>query len=1134
MNFLKLWYFICILLFYYYASQILELRNKVSFKHQFRATKKGDVPITTFCIDLNLRSTRCLDLPVKLKFNCSRPAYSFGCLTKDFHLLTIKEMDKKLGKCSLTLKNTQYDTPIMKKYFYNGHYCLVLRDSKFNRNLKFVDDYLKFFESTIGHYEAKIFFGERTNKFMIPVDFSRHSFIRRCITKNNLIKCRGLSIFLEKIVVKTLEHPYETDCRASDLSREQCFLECNKNETRKLNLNHYRLLYETDENVYLNISELIDDAYDDQLFPNFTICNERCSKKDCTEYFFEIRDAGVIDFDSLNFHLLNKVRIIEAVPLVSSEYILIYLLGLFGNLFNVTLIKSVENLVLNIRAMINFFLVSKINLRNAKALRKQNLFWKFIIYLAFAIGTIVCVTELFKLFKAYFEYNYIQSDYTENPIENERITVTICMLIYHYLSKGNRYLLLLKKDSGVNKYQSIENFYSTYTLEEITNLTQNFADIHVESFLKRGDLKEEIIATFGKLFFYNKQKCFQVHVNFQESRIHYKILKLTVYNILLNTNYHTYYITPFKQIQNHKDHPFNARSSFAYFSMKKNLKYPFSDNCKEYKYVNKLEHIKCHNRMECIEQCVQYQFIQNSSIVVDNYFIDLSLYPIYLRQKLKIMSITQESNDFKVLDYFFKKCSKKFHRKSCKLLKYEELVLSKNKNAKQISINLYMLKRTNRKSRAIKEMNILYESVSIVGIWFSLSLPVLIRRFFKSIFKIFKKRQYVKWSAIKLTLNLLFILIFSYKVKNLIYNGLLSNKFNLNANSMVVDELQMPKISVCFQYNLNFSKDPNLKDRLFTGIELNAITLNISKIIESIEYLDKDSKKVILDNERLKEYDDLEKVNKIKFKDILIFIIYFQQLKCYEMIFQHPFHFKFMPNFFVSNLFKMTFVKKHPPITLILSVKNDLNINQRLILSDNKLLILYFNKMTTEVFDHFYYFRNPSALMTDRGLNSDDNLFYESIRKNFANFNGFSTTLIPLTKEYFHLIINNSAFDSFYHAFYDNRKKIERLKMKIYQSFQVKRSSEAHDRTALILRPTRYESFLVYVNEFSYSELFFYLSSEFNIWLGITVIDMPSNLINAYCNIKNFLAQFFSLVFNFLIGSISNASKIVIRSFKWH
>ena len=1102
MNLIKFWYILCIILFVYYVSDVLKLKHKVIYTHSFRQLTDQDFPNVTFCLNLYLTSTRCAQLPLKQAFTCKRIS-PLGCITKNFHQLTIDQIATKLRQCPLSQARWNLKK-VTRKYFYNGHYCFVEVDT--NKNFQKDNDSTEFYQNNAINYDAKIYFDHLGR---IPIDFTKYALSHNCyLDSHSKFRCIGEQLYLEKVIIKRLAEPYESQCKFNERTREDCLLDCYQAEMKKRNLVDYRLYYELDEKINLNITQLNEDIDDARVIPNITNCNEQCLGEDCVEHYFSVQRNTLLDANKISFYLLNKVRLLEAKPMYTNEYIFVYILGLFGNLFNITVISSLQNLNSFLKIKSKSYLIDKFKLRPETVESKQNFVGDFVIALTFLIGFLACTYQFVNLFHKYRKFEFIQSSFIENPIENERITITVCFNLAGLNSKNQKYLALLKDDlTGIEKNQTLKKFYLNYSLEEINRVTKSIQKIHKRSFVRKGIEFEETLQVSYRstVFFWKNNKCFPFDVDYSETRID-QLLRQTIYVLVLSTPNSCYFVTPFKQTQNTKDNVFDYKSSTIYHRYEKNLKHPFEDNCTNYNYLNRSRHMNCQNQYQCIEQCVQNEFILNRTSLIDLYFIDYYLYPKELRAKLKILILNQKETKLK--NQFLMKCADEFHHKDCKLSRFHHVYRRSFKNKKLINIPLYIMKQSTIKTAKYKDLNVFYHLINVISMWLCVSMPVLIKLPMQLLINqsAIKKLIQLKWSNVKIVLNFIFIIILIYKI-SLIRNEIQKNQMKLIANSKLVTKIKLPKLSICINYKTYLEHfDPSFNESFkvdgHTGIELESMTENVSSIISSIELLDEHFNLIKLTK------DDLDKNLGGMRSALWLYGIYFEDLKCFEFVFNFIYLSKFMPSFFKSQLLKITFTANHKVIYIILSTINELNLNQKMLLNDESLTILYFSEVSIKIIDDLFYIRNPLKLLSDRNL-KDDNRFFESLRMRFAQLHNSSTTIIPLIKEYLHLKINNSLFKQFYHRFYALNSQDERIKHRFLTNFLVRKTSYNYNKTVLIIKPTRFDSRLTYVNEFNFSELFFFFLSETFVWLNMTFIDIPYFVRNAFAFLRNYLKRKF-------------------------
>lgn len=1081
MNFTSCWYLFCVLLFLYYLCEIVKIKNKVTYYHRLENATESDYPIFTFCSDLFLASTRCPLMKRKREFSC-RPSLPLGCISKDFHRMKVNEIATKLRSCEYSPSKSKNRVGIVRDYLFNGHYCAHMQEGKPKKTL---ENYLEFTQS-INKFEAKLFVNtqDRTKKggYRVPFDFSKYLMMRNCHIDWNRNKhdpsiCNGFVLHLQKFKIIRLPPPYETDCTHYQGSREDCLFDCYRSELRKSS-NDYRLFYDLTEAIYLNVSEPTDQLYEESRRQNLSVCNELCSKKDCVEHFYSIEKGELNGNAVIKLLLNNDVKVIEAKPSVTNESIMIYVLGLFGNLFNIAIITSIQNLFKNLKSKIKQFLSGRMD--EEKATSRQNFIEHFIFVLTTVFGIVIFIHQSAYILQDYFKYEIIKLEFLTLP-KFDKLSVTACFPMKTLERNSKKDLVnsqLMNDDLLANV--SLTDLYLNYSLYELDEITKNRSQIVISEFLRKGDFQAELESKEQKsALFFENQKCFAFEVGHQETRLD-QLLRFTIYNLHLNIQYSTFYITPDGRKPDSQDPVMMPRFTDFHFESERNLPAPYSSACRSHRFIDPAIYMDCASRQECFEQCVQSEYIRNQSVVISNYFLDLDLYPDEVRKRLQVRQIKQEEVDEGVVS----KCLNRFSKEDCEIDRCVGKIGKRHTNKYLISLPLYMLKNTIRLEKKYRWLDLFYYLTNLLSIWLNLPLLAIIKFPVKQLIRkpLFGAR--LEWKRIRLYFNIVFYIVFLIKV-NSIRLEIMRNDYKVIARSDLVNVLHVPKISICF-----FSE--SIADGL-TGLRLNQLTSEITQIIESIEYLD--------EHLRLTRITQFNQSNALIHRSFRHYSIYFQQMKCIELVFRFTYPWKYPPSFFTRNFCRITLrTDHHEMFSCLLSTLGEFNFNQRFTLNSQRNMIVYFKKISIRVVDRFHYLRNPLQLFQlfkDQSLN-DDQMYFEVLRKRFAEEHNSSTTMIPLTEEYFQFTINNRLFMSFYKQFYE-RERIsaeERIMSKKTQTFNLQKYLSFSNTTVLLLKPSRIDTFLLYENDFTYSELAFYLLSEIAIWLNMSFIRFPAFLQN--------------------------------------
>ena len=406
---------------------MLRLKNKVDFNFQYRPMRKEEFPRINLCIDLNLDGSKCRQLPEKLQeFNCS-PHFTLGCKTKDFDKLKINEIYEKLRTCNLfknrnVRRRNEYRDKGDLYYLYNGHLCFQFHNDVIKNEIESfkINQTFTFY---LPSNDIKIFLSSTRNS--LPIDFKRYSFLRKCSLKTNKgeFDCKGLTLTFQKNVILNLKHPFESNCRDYDKNgnQEQCLLDCYTKIFKSRNENNYHLLYDFNEATYLDTNN--------EVIANYTTCNEQCVEQDCeiTHYLLKLSEFNE-NANEIRFNFERDAQILEAKPLLHFDYLIIIILGLFSNLFGITIFgifDSVKLILFNSKAKLEQFLNFKFGLDKIRFDKFYKFFLAFVYFLLFSIAIWEAGEKSLKLIETYLKYETVRSDFKE-PLNFVKFNIFIC------------------------------------------------------------------------------------------------------------------------------------------------------------------------------------------------------------------------------------------------------------------------------------------------------------------------------------------------------------------------------------------------------------------------------------------------------------------------------------------------------------------------------------------------------------------------------------------------------------------------------------------------------------------------------------------------------------------------------------
>lgn len=1073
MNFLnKFGYLICLIVYFNYITDVIKLKNKVDYNFKYRSLnfKDDEFPKINFCVDLYLNKTGCKQLAEKVEFRCDL-FLSLGCKTKGFEKLKINEIYAKIRTCKIyhKFKNTGSKKKELKpnEFLYNGHYCFNFDDSLIEEAYKSFQR-KNSFSLHLPANELKIFMNSKKNP--LPLNFKRYSYVRKCNLKTDseIMMCQGVDLVFQKRLIYNLKRPFESQCRdyGNGSSREQCLLDCNRKMMGEQNLNNYHLLYNFNESIYLNLNK--------NEIHNYTICNEQCSEQDCETSFYQLKSSKSNSvLNEIKFIFENDVQILEAKPSFNLNYLMIHVFGLFSNLFGITIFGSLKSVLSKSKRKLQIWSKRRFRLNQFKFNKYYGLFLIFVYSLLFLIAIWNSVKDSIDLIENYLKYDTIRTDFLA-PLSLIKFNLFICFAMFNTVDYSNN-----------------------STLFDLNKSTKNASELILDFYITRNNEKEFVNYNFNRVLFFKNRKCFGLSLEYEPKLD--QILKNAKLN--LKSKGGIVYIEKNGSLFNSKSTEFKVSSTD--FVVKRNHYINNSNQtyCLSYDYRSK--YINCKRQLDCIEQCVQRKYIENELKTIDNFVVNLELYPDEMLKKIKYHTAIEDMNQ----NEYFKNCSNEFKIKDCRTIQYESRNLRKSRSD-TFTMPFYMPRQITEYKNKFKNLNLIYGLISIINIWFDFSLPLLLGFFSNFLERLqnkkFRNRTFINLAKFRILFRSMFVIICIYNL-NLILQRLLANKIVTKSHFEIPSVIELPKITVCTFFSKNYNDE---RFQNFTGHDLNSFAINFTDVVERIIYLDDHYRQSSL---------EADKVFSLNSPFVQVQHFFYQNFRCFEILIFYKYHTKYMPSFFKKTLVKIKFNSNRSEtiISAYLSPKNDFNIHSKFIVNRKKVTEVLFAKSSFEYRYKFKYLQNPLSIF--RPTFQSQSSYLDYLRDQFVKKYNLTTCKIPLTKNYLNFKIDDKLFQEFI----KDQTVLEPFQELDHLEFHKEINFYDNDDTYLKIKPIFLSTKVTFESELTYNELFFFILSELSLWLNFCFLDfiilIAKSCFNIlFINLLNFMNRLIN-VLNYFI-----------------
>ena len=570
---MKVWYFLCILFFFYNLSTLVEESYEVVYRN---TTEKNKTEKYLACFDLK----KIIYSLKKLK------KIGLNQLNMEVYNYFDKMNHRTRTESNLRLLNESILVPILQRE------CLVFRD-------------MFCFQAEIETILSKI------NIINIINPKFKNSFIF-FVYKNDtfdLVKISMSNKFDRQIVLHRA-YPY-SNCKTG-YSRFHCLNKCFKGKNR---LSKY--LYTTDETD--GIIQLNYDNNNTTLKDDENECFKKCKNNGCKFTYFT---------KNPKFWENSRINFFKACPTMSSFD---YWIQLAGFVFFFTGLSSYQILskfikMVNSSIFFNQFLSKFIKLIRFK-IQKDKLKQRLINSAKTIIFVIMISFLIYSYINVIATYNHdlnkpTKKEISLNLLEPESISLVICISLHDIFTNSygddidlfekkifrNKSLLELEKDSDIGFNGTLDEIYIVFQSEKI----------EVKWTVK------------PKVIFYGFSRCFLVDV-FPSEPKYQSALSITKLNIKFKRYRYSFFLLPYGQSFHLNSYRFNQNYNFIK-KIRKSVK-----ECENYNHLNSkspcISQGECINRCYNQKFIKIYGNISDNSIIDKDYFTKEQWEKIFVDQK---------------------------------------------------------------------------------------------------------------------------------------------------------------------------------------------------------------------------------------------------------------------------------------------------------------------------------------------------------------------------------------------------------------------------------------------------------------------------------------------------------------------
>ena len=263
---------------------------------------------------------------------------------------------------------------------------------------------------------------------------------------------------------------------------------------------------------------------------------------------------------------------------------------------------------------------------------------------------------------------------------------------------------------------------------------------------------------------------------------------------------------------------------------------------------------------------------------------------------------------------------------------------------------------------------------------------------------LFRPEEKLNFKNLIFFVSLLGFVLHSYLIftETMLSSLEISTEYNFNYLSY---NKVTPTVVFCLKMkNLTFEKGEVPTGNL---LEEKTKNLNESYLFDQIIFFDQNA-----DKRFWKPNDEQSSNFKIEFFFLLNY-------KCYQIVYQM--NHEHVRNYIISTILEIRFNRNitHKNYLFITKLDHTDDFSNNFRLNFRKNYRVYYNRFYNVHHNRYQTLMNPKLWFGTGYKINDVALYMNQIREEFkANFN-FSTTLMPLTKEYFNLSINDDAFNEF-------------------------------------------------------------------------------------------------------------------------
>lgn len=1092
---------IFLLLIYFH---IFRLSNEVFYRQNKGIQEAEKITLEIdICYDLRLTEDTCkipVDTSSHQKIDLGGCDFDrpISCLTKDFRKKTPSEIIGTFKKCNLeSLVKVESETNLTvgedehKLELFSGYICVQY---KFNVNSDREVSKIKIYPSQKNKQNFHILIHtERKCKKSSLYSLKSHLLERYCWVENKNMpgnetsKAHNCSEESKEILFelfyfsqKNLEYPMDSNCvYRKNENQYQCYEKCMKRKG-----NFYHLTYDENDKEILNYDK-------NASYEQSKKCANQCKQSDCIEGTFQIPTLVEQNLTSENYILL-KVNNSDVPSVAQASF------------------KSLDIFYLVLMYFCLFFgvdlywlIVKATNMYNNPV--KKNTKYKFINKKVIGLSAVTVSGILIGIFLEKQMFNFGRNDDVVltklDSIKERNISVSICYDLCEILkSKTN----LLQ-----NETCDRENLLK-FDLKQLNLSTWNQADFKKVSSMRNSvrifPIRQEDYEI--KEFFREFKKCFLLY--YPGKNLYPPISLQRKSQIHLNSsskNFDYFYIedgSSYPQVDAVKN-----KTSFLHNIYITDLE---GRDCMNFKERYKT----CESKDDCIQMCI-----------LERYALEHKAIPIYVNMKLTEAASKNYSNlkfedDKERFQKKLDECKDKYKRDECYSIKTTlrtKYVISDPHN---ISITLTPKIFYKHRTKDEHFLIVINRIISFIIILTGFSVKDTVKGFVSTY--LFSLASIYNFQFINRIAYLIVVLFFSMHFTYLFYS-LVNDSMLETSHLYVLKEVQLPKVRLCYEL------DKDLNSNQFAKKHLEADSLNISDVLQSITLLDENQEK------RTMEVDEVESKNNTL---IVAYDFYVDNLKCFNFVF------KIKYQILTTNI-----LEANKLVTFVLKLNNITRKRMFVHLNGNSLDLEWYYPLKANFYyniiymienyrfqDDFWMIKNFYCYLKDffniEKLRNTHERYYMYLRDSFTREQYVTTTVVPLGKDGDRdATIKNQQFNSYIHfrSLAGNKNDydfdVNNERKTFMSDFTSEKSYLGNNHLVISLRSVLVKNKIHSLNRYRMVEFYMHLFILTAFWFKIDFSTLPISLKKAFPIAKFFVICFLYCIVVFLLFLFETWFKLI-------